>query len=203
MTAPAPLLLVNGHHLLHWSHLGFPKRFHALDGTDVTGAFGFVALLRKAHRAHCADHEVLVVFDAEDGSACRVQVDAGYKANRAEADHSPIQALAPLHHHGTADGGLRGSRGRLGRRHQRVDGPAGRGVRTHPCPCSSCDARRSPASPPCRSPRPPRPLAPLAPDLEESHHDDPFHRAARHRSPSRERCRPVPPAFEGREQGHL
>lgn len=96
MTAPAPLLLVDGHHLLYRSHFGFPKRFHSLDGTDVTGAFGFVALLRKAHREHCTGHEVLVVFDAEDGSAGRVQVDAGYKANRAEADHSPIQALAPL-----------------------------------------------------------------------------------------------------------
>ncbi|AYV32240.1 hypothetical protein EES41_36395 [Streptomyces sp. ADI95-16] len=37
----------------------------------MTGAFGFVALQRKAHREHCAGHEVLVVFDAEDGSASR------------------------------------------------------------------------------------------------------------------------------------
>ncbi|MFD3556844.1 hypothetical protein ACFWWA_32775 [Streptomyces goshikiensis] len=65
MGAPASLLLVDGHHLLYRSHLGFPKRFHALDGTDVTGAFGFVALLRKAHREHFADYEVLVAFDAE------------------------------------------------------------------------------------------------------------------------------------------
>ncbi|MFD4242941.1 5'-3' exonuclease H3TH domain-containing protein [Streptomyces sp. NPDC058525] len=96
MTAPAPLLLVDGHHLLYRAHFGFPKRFRALDGTDVTGAFGFVALLRKAHREHCAGHEVFVVFDAEDGAADRVHVDAGYKANRSDADHSPIQALAPL-----------------------------------------------------------------------------------------------------------
>ncbi|MEU9087475.1 5'-3' exonuclease H3TH domain-containing protein [Streptomyces sp. NPDC048357] len=40
--------------------------------------------------------EVLVVFDAEDGAATRAQADASYKANRTEADHSPIQALAPL-----------------------------------------------------------------------------------------------------------
>ncbi|MFI5987623.1 5'-3' exonuclease H3TH domain-containing protein [Streptomyces sp. NPDC051555] len=96
MTATAPLLLVDGHHLLYRSHFGFPKRFQALDGTDVTGAFGFVALLRKAHREHCAGHEVVVVFDAEDGAAGRVEADPAYKANRANADHSPIQALAPL-----------------------------------------------------------------------------------------------------------
>ncbi|MEU9416016.1 5'-3' exonuclease H3TH domain-containing protein [Streptomyces sp. NPDC048272] len=96
MTAHAPLLLVDGHHLLYRAHFGFPKRFQALDGTDVTGAFGFVALLRKAHREHCHGHEVLVVFDAEDGADGRIQTDAGYKANRADADHSAIQALAPL-----------------------------------------------------------------------------------------------------------
>ncbi|MER6444070.1 5'-3' exonuclease [Streptomyces venezuelae] len=97
MTATTPpLLLVDGHHLLYRAHFGFPKRFEALDGTDVTGAFGFVALLRKAHREHGHGHEVLVVFDAEDGADGRIQADAGYKANRAAADHSPIQALAPL-----------------------------------------------------------------------------------------------------------
>ncbi|MER7761833.1 MFS transporter [Streptomyces sp. NPDC097619] len=97
MTATAPpLLLVDGHHLLYRAHFGFPKRFEALDGTDVTCAFGFVALLRKAHREHGAGHEVLVVFDAEDGADGRIQAEAGYKANRADADHSPIRALAPL-----------------------------------------------------------------------------------------------------------
>ncbi|MCX4632809.1 5'-3' exonuclease H3TH domain-containing protein [Streptomyces sp. NBC_01443] len=96
MAMTAPLLLVDGHYLLTRSHFGFPKRFQALDGTDATGAFGFMALLRKAHREHCAGHEVLVGFDAEDSAAGRVQVDATYKANRADADHSPIQALAPL-----------------------------------------------------------------------------------------------------------
>lgn len=94
--ATVPLLLVDGHHQLYRAHFGFPKRIEALDGTDVTGAFGFAALLRKAHREQCPGHEVLVVFDAEDGAATRAQADASYKANRTEADHSPIQALAPL-----------------------------------------------------------------------------------------------------------
>ncbi|MCY0932096.1 hypothetical protein OTB20_39190 [Streptomyces sp. H27-H1] len=98
MPTPAtmPLLLVDGHHLLYRAHFGFPKRFEALDGTDATGAFGFVALLRKHHLELCAGHEVIVVFDAEDGAAARARADAGYKANRPGADHSPIQALAPL-----------------------------------------------------------------------------------------------------------
>ncbi|THA39832.1 hypothetical protein E6W17_09700 [Streptomyces sp. A1547] len=41
LTMPAatvPLLLVDGHHLLYRAHFGFPKRFHSLEGTDVTGA---------------------------------------------------------------------------------------------------------------------------------------------------------------------
>ncbi|WP_030299390.1 5'-3' exonuclease [Streptomyces katrae] len=95
-SATVPLIFVDGHHLLYRAHFGFPKGFHSLDGTDVTGAFGFVALLRKAHREHCTGHEVLVVFDAEGGAADRAQTDGGYKANRAAADPSPIQALAPL-----------------------------------------------------------------------------------------------------------
>ncbi|MGP4112312.1 5'-3' exonuclease [Streptomyces sp. 4N509B] len=97
MTAPAPLLLIDGHHLLYRAWFGFPTRIHSRDGErDLTGVFGFAALLRKAHREHCPDHETLVVFDAEDGSAARRTTDPTYKANRTDADHTPIHSLPPI-----------------------------------------------------------------------------------------------------------
>ncbi|MFV2198724.1 5'-3' exonuclease [Nocardiopsis sp. LOL_012] len=92
--SPTPLLLVDGHHLLYRCHFGFPARITSRDGTrDLTGVFGFLALLRKAHSAHAADHQTVVVFDGEHGSTARAQADPAYKANRADADHSPIQSL--------------------------------------------------------------------------------------------------------------
>ncbi|MBW5480792.1 flap endonuclease [Streptomyces bambusae] len=87
------LMLVDGHHLLYRAHFGFPRRVTTASGEDLTGLFGFVALLRKAHREHCPDHEVVVVFDAEDGSAGRAENVPGYKAGRAGADHSPVVHL--------------------------------------------------------------------------------------------------------------
>ncbi|RKS07034.1 DNA polymerase-1 [Nocardiopsis sp. Huas11] len=91
---PTPVLLVDGHHLLYRCYFGFPARITSRDRTrDLTGVFGFLALLRKAHMAHAADHQIVVVFDGEHGSAARTQADPAYKANRAEADHSPIQSL--------------------------------------------------------------------------------------------------------------
>jgi DNA polymerase-1 len=97
VTAPAPLLLVDGHHLLYRTWFGFPTRIHSRDQQrDLTGVFGFAALLRKAHREHCPDHEILVVFDAEDGTQARKDRDPAYKANRAETDHTPIRSLPPI-----------------------------------------------------------------------------------------------------------
>ncbi|MFI1226158.1 MULTISPECIES: 5'-3' exonuclease H3TH domain-containing protein [unclassified Streptomyces] len=79
----APLLLVDGHHLLHRAWHGFPARITTRDGnTDRTGVFGFAALLRKAQAQHAEHFELFVVFDAEDGSQARIAQDAAYKAQR-------------------------------------------------------------------------------------------------------------------------
>lgn len=55
---------------------------------DLTGVFGFMALSRKAHLTQAVDHEIVVVFDGDNGATGRTANDAAYKANRAEADHS-------------------------------------------------------------------------------------------------------------------
>ncbi|MFG3429519.1 5'-3' exonuclease H3TH domain-containing protein [Streptomyces californicus] len=79
----APLLLVDGHHLLHRAWHGFPARITTRDGhPDRTGVFGFAALLRKAQAQHAEQFEICVVFDAEDGSQARIAQDAAYKAHR-------------------------------------------------------------------------------------------------------------------------
>lgn len=91
--ATTPLLLVDGHHLLYSAWFGFPARITSRNGADLTGVFGTLALLRKAQREHAPDHEVLVAFDGEHASAARVETDPDYKANRIDADHSPIASL--------------------------------------------------------------------------------------------------------------
>ncbi|MEV0536757.1 5'-3' exonuclease H3TH domain-containing protein [Kitasatospora sp. NPDC050463] len=92
---PPPLLLVDGHNLLYRSWYGFPTRILSRDKSeDRTGVFGFVALLRKAQRLHAANHELFVVFDAENGADTRVTQDSDYKANRAmEPDAGLIGSL--------------------------------------------------------------------------------------------------------------
>ncbi|MFF3665495.1 5'-3' exonuclease [Microtetraspora malaysiensis] len=94
MTA-TPLLLVDGHHLLYRSWWGFSdKRIMSRDKRrDLTGVFGFLAILRKTHLEEAPDHEIVVAFDGENAAASRTVQDPGYKANRADADHSPIRSL--------------------------------------------------------------------------------------------------------------
>ncbi|WP_017624725.1 5'-3' exonuclease [Nocardiopsis chromatogenes] len=92
----APVLLVDGHHLLYRAAFGFPARITSRKGHDLTGTFGFLALLRKAHRTYAHDHQVVVAFDGEYGSAQRASADPNYKADRAEADHSPVAFLADI-----------------------------------------------------------------------------------------------------------
>jgi DNA polymerase-1 len=89
-----PLLLVNGHALLWRAVFGFPARITSRDkARDVTGVFGFFALLRAAVRDELpAAPEVVAVFDGEDGVAQRRQADGAYEA------HRPVDAaaLAPV-----------------------------------------------------------------------------------------------------------
>ncbi|WP_199489301.1 5'-3' exonuclease [Micromonospora craniellae] len=88
------LFLVDGHQLLYRAWFGFPARITSRDKTrDLTGVFGFLALMRKAHRLHAPDHELVVVFDGEHAAARRAAAVPGYKANRAGADHTPIASL--------------------------------------------------------------------------------------------------------------
>lgn len=89
-----PLLLVDGHHLLYRSYFGFPARITSRDQSrDLTGLFGFLAMLRKAHREYAADHQLVVVFDGEYGRSERTAVDPSYKANRVDADQTAIESL--------------------------------------------------------------------------------------------------------------
>lgn len=96
MTATAtPLLLVDGHHLLHRAWYGFAARVYNRDKTiDRTGVFGFTALLRKAQTQHADGFEVFVVFDAENGSMSRAAADTAYKAQRSTPEPGLIESLA-------------------------------------------------------------------------------------------------------------
>ncbi|WP_329243008.1 flap endonuclease [Actinoallomurus sp. NBC_01490] len=92
-----PLLLVDGHNLVFRAAYGFPAPIYSRDKSrDLTGVFGFFALLRVAIRDELDDPpEVLVVFDGQDGSAARKQADGNYKANRPVDEEAlkPIRAL--------------------------------------------------------------------------------------------------------------
>lgn len=90
-----PLLLVDSHNLLHRAWFGFATRILSRDKTlDRTGVFGFAALLRKAQTHHANGFEILVVFDAENGSAARTAQDGDYKAQRPAPDPGLYASLA-------------------------------------------------------------------------------------------------------------
>jgi DNA polymerase-1 len=95
MADQPPLVLVDGNNLLWRSEFGFPARIRSRDKTrDVTGVFGFFALLRKGIRENVSpEPEVVVCFDGEGGAARRIAVDPAYKANRADVDVTPILSL--------------------------------------------------------------------------------------------------------------
>ncbi|MBO0802841.1 MAG: hypothetical protein J2P25_07170 [Nocardiopsaceae bacterium] len=91
---PTPLMAVDGHHLLYRAWFGFSeRRVMSSDGQDLTGVFGFIALLRKAHLEAAPDHEIVVAFDAENAAAARQARDSRYKESRAGADHTAIRSL--------------------------------------------------------------------------------------------------------------
>ncbi|WIN00064.1 5'-3' exonuclease H3TH domain-containing protein [Actinoplanes oblitus] len=89
-----PLLLVDGHNLLWRATFGFPAKIESKDKTrDITGLFGFFALLRVAVREELPHPpEIIVVFDGQHGTAARKATDVSYKAQR------PIDenAMAPI-----------------------------------------------------------------------------------------------------------
>jgi hypothetical protein len=69
----SPLLAVDGHRLLYRSWHGFSDRRIMSRGKtrDLTGVFGFLAILRKTHLEAAPGHEIVVAFDAEDAAARR------------------------------------------------------------------------------------------------------------------------------------
>lgn len=94
----APLLCVDGHHLLYRAWWGFTsRRIMSSDKTrDLTGVFGFLAILRKTHLEAAPGHEIVVAFDGENAAAARQASDPAYKATRAAADHTPIRSLSMI-----------------------------------------------------------------------------------------------------------
>jgi DNA polymerase I len=94
-----PLLLVDGHNLLWRAWFGFPARIRSRDRTrDLTGVFGFFALLRVACRELPAPPEIVVVFDGENAWAHRSAIESTYKAHRPTDDNAmaPIRSLADV-----------------------------------------------------------------------------------------------------------
>lgn len=94
-----PLLLVDGHNLLWRSWYGFPARITSRDKTrDLTGVFGFFALLRVAVRELDVPPEIVVVFDGENAWGERTAIDQDYKAHRPTDPEAmaPIRALADV-----------------------------------------------------------------------------------------------------------
>ena len=75
----------DGHNLLFRAGFGIPAEIFSRDAEhrDITTQFMFPALLRKGIRDELESWpEVLVVFDGENGSNARKDVDEDYKANR-------------------------------------------------------------------------------------------------------------------------
>ena len=99
LPVPTPLLLVDGHNLLWRAWYGFPARILSRDKTrDLTGVFGFFALLRVAIRELPEPPEVIMVFDGENAWGDRTAIDPDYKAHRPtdEEAMAPIKALADV-----------------------------------------------------------------------------------------------------------
>ena len=82
--------------LLWRAAYGFPARIRDSEGEDVTPAFGFFALLRKAIHG-LMPCEAVVVFDGEGSTDARVEMAPDYKANRAGADYSHLAWLPTLY----------------------------------------------------------------------------------------------------------
>lgn len=91
-----PLVLVDGSNLLWRAAFGFPTRVMSSDGRDITGLFGFFALLRKALRLSPRESECLVIFDSETAWHGRQEISATYKQHRVGAKTSPFGWLTRI-----------------------------------------------------------------------------------------------------------
>ncbi|MGP4976537.1 5'-3' exonuclease [Brachybacterium tyrofermentans] len=96
MTAQT-IAYVDGAQMLYRAEFGFPTRIRTRRGQDITGTFGFLALMRQAlHRSPVAPTDALVIFDA-DARSPRTQLDARYRAERrAEPPDSPSNPFRHL-----------------------------------------------------------------------------------------------------------
>ena len=92
----APLVIVDGMNLLWRAAYGFPARIATREGVDLTGVFGFFALLRVGLRQVIPAPECLVCFDGEYGADARKEIDPGYKNDREAVDMTPIESLADI-----------------------------------------------------------------------------------------------------------
>lgn len=75
-------LLIDGHNLLFQMFFGMPSRIYGKDGSPIHGTLGFIGATLKIIRMTKPDY-LVVLFDGEHENP-RTELDAGYKANRAE-----------------------------------------------------------------------------------------------------------------------
>lgn len=62
-----PVLIVDGHNLMHRAEFGFPARIRSRHGRDITSVFGFYALLGSALRTlGVRDYSTIICFDSPD-----------------------------------------------------------------------------------------------------------------------------------------
>lgn len=87
------VLIVDGLNLLWRAALGFPTRVRSKTGADITGIFGFFALLNVAWREYGSTADVIVCFDGQQGLQSRQSISSGYKASRADLDLTPLESL--------------------------------------------------------------------------------------------------------------
>lgn len=79
---PQTIAYVDGTQMLYRAEFGFPTRILTRRGHDITGTFGFLALMRQAlHRSPVRPTHAMVIFDA-DAPSPRTQLDVRYRAQR-------------------------------------------------------------------------------------------------------------------------
>ena len=88
-----PVLLVDGHNLMHRAEFGFPARIRSRSGRDITSVFGFYALLGSAIRAlGVEEYGIVVCSDSPD--AVRK---AWARASISSAPDQPLEDFRDLH----------------------------------------------------------------------------------------------------------